>query len=148
MKNYTLIITEKPDAARKIAEALDTQGKPKKLKENGVPYFVANRERKLVVVPAIGHLYTIVHETGTRNQYPVFDFKWTPRHLAEQKAKGIKYWIETFSKLSRDADTFVSACDYDLEGSLIGYCILKYACGLNLAAASILTQNPFFEMAS
>jgi DNA topoisomerase-1 len=129
MKNYTLIVTEKPDAAKRIAEALDSQGKPKQFKENGVPYFVASRDRELVVVPAIGHLYTIVHETGTRSNYPVFNFRWTPRHLAEKEAKRIRYWIETFSKLSHDADTFVSACDYDIEGSLIGYCILKYACG-------------------
>jgi len=129
MKKYTLIITEKPDAAKRIAEALDRQGKPKKLKENGVPYFVANRDRELVVVPAIGHLYTIVQERGKRNYYPVFNFKWAPRHLAERSAKNIRMWVETFSKLSHDADEFVSACDYDIEGSLIGYCILKYACG-------------------
>jgi DNA topoisomerase-1 len=129
MDKYTLIITEKPDAAKRIAEALDRQGKPKKLKENGVPYFVANRDRELVVVPAIGHLYTIVQERGRRNYYPVFDFKWAPRHLAERGAKNIRMWVETFSRLSHDADEFVSACDYDIEGSLIGYCILKYACG-------------------
>jgi DNA topoisomerase-1 len=129
MGKYTLIITEKPDAAKRIAEALDRQGKPKKLKENGVPYFVAQRNRELVVVPALGHLYTIVHERGKRNYYPVFNFKWTPRHLAERGAKGIRNWVETFSKLSHDADEFMSACDYDIEGSLIGYCILKFACG-------------------
>ena len=129
MKNYTLIVTEKPDAAKRIAEALDSQGKPKQFKENGVPYFVANREHELVVVPAIGHLYTIVHETGTRSNYPIFNFKWTPRHLVEKDAKRIRYWIEIFSKLSHDADAFVSACDYDIEGGLIGYLILKYACG-------------------
>jgi DNA topoisomerase-1 len=129
MGKYTLIITEKPDAAKRIAEALDRQGKPKKLKENGVPYFVANRDRELVVVPAIGHLYTVVQERGKRNYYPVFNFRWAPRHLAERGAKNIRMWVETFSKLSHDADEFVSACDYDIEGSLIGYCILKYACG-------------------
>ena len=129
MKNYTLIVTEKPVAAERIAKALDRQGKPKKLQEKGVPYFVANRDRTLVVVPAIGHLYTIVHKTGTRNNYPVFNFQWTPRHLVEKNAKRIRYWIETFSTLSHKADNFVSACDYDIEGSLIGYCILKYACG-------------------
>ena len=129
MGKYALIITEKPDAAKRIAEALDRQGKPKKLKENGVPYFVAQRDRELVVVPALGHLYTIVHERGKRNYYPVFNFRWAPRHLAERGAKGIRNWVETFSKLSHDADEFVSACDYDIEGSLIGYCILKYACG-------------------
>ena len=129
MKNYTLIVTEKPDAAKRIAEALDSQSKPKQFNENGVPYFVASRDRELVVVPSIGHLYTIVHETGTRSNYPVFNFKWTPRHLAEKDAKRIRYWIDTFSKLSHDADTFICACDYDIEGSLIGYSILKYACG-------------------
>jgi len=129
MGKYTLIITEKPDAAKRIAEALDSQGKPKKLKENGVPYFVAQRNRELVVVPALGHLYTIVHERGKRNYYPVFNFRWAPRHLAERGAKAIRNWVETFSKLSHDADEFVAACDYDIEGSLIGYCILKFACG-------------------
>ena len=129
MGKYTLIITEKPDAAKRIAEALDSQGKPKKLKENGVPYFVAQRNRELVVVPALGHLYTIVHERGKRNYYPVFNFRWAPRHLAERGAKAIRNWVETFSKLSHDADEFISACDYDIEGSLIGYCILKFACG-------------------
>ena len=134
-KKYTLIVTEKPDAAKRIARALDSQGKPKSLKINGVPYFVAQRDRELVVVPAIGHLYTIVQETGKRSQYPVFKFKWTPRHLAERKAISIRNWVEAFSTLSRDADKFISACDYDIEGSLIGYCILKYACDNKDASA-------------
>jgi DNA topoisomerase-1 len=129
METYTLIVTEKPDAAKRIAQALDRQGKPKALRENGVPYFVAQRDRKLVVVPAIGHLYTIVQDGGKRGSYPVFDFKWAPRHQAERKAKSIRNWVEAFSELSSDADEFMSACDYDIEGSLIGYCILKYACG-------------------
>ncbi|MCW4034336.1 MAG: DNA topoisomerase I [Candidatus Bathyarchaeota archaeon] len=129
METYTLIVTEKPDAAKRIAHALDIRGKPEFLTNSGVPYFVAQRDRKLVVVPALGHLYTIVQEQGKRNYYPVFDFKWTPRHLAERKAQSIRSWVETFSMLSKNADSFISACDYDVEGSLIGYCILKYACG-------------------
>jgi DNA topoisomerase-1 len=135
MENYTLIVTEKPDAAKRIAQALDCQGKPKALRENGVPYFVAQRERILVIVPALGHLYTIVQEKGKRSNYPVFDFKWAPRHQVERDAKEIRKWVETFSKLSHDADEFMSACDYDIEGSLIGYCILKYACGDKDASA-------------
>ncbi len=128
MGKYTLIITEKPDAAKRIAQALDSKEKPKKVEENGVPYFIAHRDRELVVVPALGHLYTVIHERGKRNYYPVFNFKWAPRHLAERGAKQIRPWIETISKLANDAEGFIAACDYDLEGSLIGYCILKYAC--------------------
>ena len=128
MGKYALIVTEKPEAARRIAQALDKDGKPKKSEDNGVPYFRATRDRELVVVPALGHLYTLVHEFGRRNFYPVFNFKWVPRHLAERGAKKISTWIEVISGLAEDAEGFIAACDYDLEGSLIGYCILKYAC--------------------
>jgi DNA topoisomerase-1 len=126
---YTLIITEKPDAALRIASALDVQGKAKEMRVNGVPYYVARRDKEIVVVPAIGHLYTVAGERGGRNHYPVFIFRWLPRYMVEKNAKQIRIWLETISKLSDDADTFIDACDYDIEGSIIGYCILKYACG-------------------
>jgi len=128
MEKYTLVITEKPDAARRIAKALDSQGKPERVEEDGVPYFLADRDRKLVVVPALGHLYTIDHDRGGRNYYPVFNFKWAPRYKAERGAKETRAWVESFSKLAKDAEDFIAACDYDIEGSLIGYCLLKYAC--------------------
>jgi len=124
-----LIITEKPDAAQRIATALDQKGKPKKTEENGVPYYVAKLDKEIVIVPALGHLYTVAQETGGRNYYPVFRFKWVPRYAAERGAKQIRAWVQTISKLAKDADSFIDACDYDIEGSIIGYCILKYACG-------------------
>jgi DNA topoisomerase-1 len=129
MENYTLIITEKPDAAQRIASALDLHGKAKKMEENGVPYFVAKRDKDIIVVPALGHLYTVAEERSGRNYYPVFSFRWVPRYVAERGAKQIRIWLETISKLASTADTFIDACDYDIEGSIIGYCILKYACG-------------------
>jgi len=129
MDKYTLIVTEKPEAARRIAEALDIKGKPKKIEENGVPYYVAERNKKIVVVPALGHLYTVTHERGGRNYYPVFNFTWAPRYMAERGAEQIRLWIKTISKLAENAAEFIDACDYDIEGSVIGYCILKYACG-------------------
>jgi len=128
MGKYTLIITEKPDAAQRIATALDTKEKAKKMEDNGVPYYVANRDKGIVVVPALGHLYTLAEERRGRNYYPVFSFKWVPRHAAERGAKQIRVWVEAISKLANDADAFIDACDYDIEGSIIGYCILKYAC--------------------
>ncbi len=72
MEKYTLVITEKPDAARRIAESLNLKGKPKKVEDRKVPYFLVERDRPLVIVPALGHLYTVVHEHGRRNYYPVF----------------------------------------------------------------------------
>lgn len=128
MEKYTLIITEKPDAAQRIASALDMKGKAKKMEDNGVPYYVAKRDKEIVVVPALGHLYTVSEERGGRNYYPVFNFRWVPRYVAERGTKQIRTWLETISKLANNADAFIDACDYDIEGSIIGYCILKYAC--------------------
>jgi DNA topoisomerase-1 len=126
---YTLIITEKPDAASRIASALDAKGKPEKKLEKGVPYYVAKRGEDIVVVPALGHLYTVAGKKTAKRSYPVFDFHWVPRYLAELGAKRIRTWLKVISKLAENADAFVDACDYDVEGSIIGYSILKYACG-------------------
>ena len=126
---YTLVITEKPDAASRIASALDAEGKAEKTVENGVPYYVAKRSEDIVVVPALGHLYTVASEKRGKRGYPVFDFHWVPRYLAERGAAQIRTWLKVISKLAENADKFIDACDYDVEGSIIGYSILKYACG-------------------
>jgi len=126
---YTLIITEKPDAASRIATALDVEGKPRRMVENGVPYYVAERGGEIVVVPALGHLYTVADKKRGKRGYPVFEFRWVPRYLAERGASRIRTWLKVISKLAENADCFVDACDYDVEGSIIGYSILKYACG-------------------
>jgi len=128
LEKYTLIITEKPDAAQRIAETLDARGKPQRTEDRSVPFFTAQRDRQLVVVPALGHLYTLVQEHGKRSHYPVFTYKWAPRHMAEKNAKHIQTWIEVISNLATNADKFIDACDYDIEGALIGYTILKHAC--------------------
>ena len=127
MRKYTLIIAEKPEAALRIATALDKEENPIRMFDNGVPYYIAARDRKIVVVPALGHLYTITGDQLGRS-YPVFNFKWVPRYVAERKAIGIRKWLHTITKLAEQADIFIDACDYDVEGCIIGYCILKYAC--------------------
>ena len=128
MSKHVLIITEKPDAALRIASALDEKENPQRLYDNNVPYYVARRGREIVVVPALGHLYTITGEQKGRS-YPVFTFKWVPRYVAERKATRIRSWLQTITKLAKEAEIFIDACDYDVEGCIIGYCILKYACG-------------------
>jgi DNA topoisomerase-1 len=147
---YTLIITEKPDAANRIAAALDADGKAKRNVDCGVPYYEAYHNGDLVVVPALGHLYTVAGKRKAQGSFPVFDYEWVPRYIAEKGASRIRVWLKVISKLAGKADTFVDACDYDLEGSLIGYCILKYACGGKEQTAkrmkySTLTQEELQE---
>jgi DNA topoisomerase-1 len=129
MRRYTLIITEKPDAAEKIASALSIDGRPKRMEDNGVPYYLATNDKKIVVAPVLGHMYTVSAEKKGRSHYPVFSFKWVPRYLVERRARRTRTWLQVIAKLSKGAAEFIDACDYDMEGSIIGYCVLKYACG-------------------
>jgi DNA topoisomerase-1 len=142
---YTLIITEKPDAAYRIATALDTEGKPQKLSQNGVPYYRAKRNGEVVIVPAIGHLYTIASKQKANRDYPIFDYQWVPRYQAERGATRIRTWLKVIAKLAENAEAFVDGCDFDIEGSIIGYTILKYACGEKQQAAKRMKYSTLTE---
>ena len=129
MIERVLVICEKPSAARRIAEALDEDGKPRTYMESGVSFFTAHRgEAELTVVSALGHLFTVA-QRGGKWTYPVFEMRWVPAHQILKSALKTKSHISIIERMSKDADRFVSACDYDMEGSLIAYNILLYVCG-------------------
>ncbi len=124
IKNYTLTICEKPDTARKIARALATD-EVREIWIDGIQVYVARiKEKTFVLCYALGHLYTLQDLAGNRHVYPVFKVDWMP---VEKQFK-IKRIIEVIEKLAKDASDFVNACDFDQEGEVIGYNILKYAC--------------------
>ena len=125
----TLIVTEKPDAALHVAEALG-QGTPKKIYIDGVPLFEVHLQgERILVCSALGHLYGVAAKTTSgQATYPVWDFAWKPMHLVERGRIRQEKWIRAIAKASKQADRFVNACDFDVEGSLIGYTILKFAC--------------------
>ncbi len=126
-----LIVTEKPDAALHVAEALDSKGRPKKVNVDGVPFYEFQKgQDRILVCSALGHLYAVAaSRTDSRSQYPVWEFTWKPKHLVERGQDRQEWWIRSISKVSKNIDRFINSCDYDIEGSLIGYTILKYACG-------------------
>ena len=125
-----LILCEKPDAAARLAKALNEAGKVRERKLKGVPYYEASRDgNKLIVISALGHLYTVAPKIEDRDVYPVFDFYWAPRYEVERNSGQTRKWIEAISRLSKDAQEYVLATDYDIEGATIGYTVLKYACG-------------------
>jgi DNA topoisomerase-1 len=131
-----LVITEKPSSARRIAQALDNEGRPVSFKDGGVQYHVARREGdELLVVSALGHLYALT-QTGRGWTYPVYEMKWVSASQVNRANTRVKAYIETISTLSSGVDRFVSACDYDQEGSLIAYNALRYAVGEHSLARS------------
>ena len=125
----TLIVTEKPDAALHVAEALCEEGSPKRLTVQGVPFFeIHHNNERILVCSALGHLYAVAAQAKERSKYPVWDFSWKPKYLVERGQMRQEKWIRAISEVSKRADRFINACDYDLEGSLVGYTVLKYAC--------------------
>jgi DNA topoisomerase-1 len=131
-----LIITEKPSSTRKIAYSLDDKGAPKNVKFGKVTFYVANRgEDELIIVSAVGHLYSIEQEGGGWT-YPVFDIKWVPKYRQNNTDSYTRKYLNTIIKLSKNIDVYVSACDYDQEGSLIAYNIIKNGIGETALAKS------------
>lgn len=126
-----MLVTEKPTAARKIAIALDDSKSPKEVKKGKTSYFECVRGNdELIVVYALGHLFELKQiEKGWT--YPRLENEWVPKYEVDKKATNIKPIIALIKKLSKDVDKFVVATDYDIEGSLIGYLTLLYACKAN-----------------
>ncbi|MEM2942599.1 MAG: DNA topoisomerase I, partial [Candidatus Bathyarchaeia archaeon] len=126
----TLIICEKPDAARRVAEALADR-LPSAKERHGLRYFeLSGVEGGIVVCPVLGHLYTVdAKGSVSRREYPVWDFEWKPKYQVERGYEHHEGLLNAIRELAQEADRFIDACDYDIEGSVIGYTTLKYACG-------------------
>lgn len=131
---YVLVICEKPDAARRVSEAL-SEGPVSQFTIDGVSVLSFVRGNKqFVVCAARGHLYGVSDLIKERTVYPVFDVGWFPKNMIERDT-GVANRIEAIRRLAFDASSFVNACDYDAEGETIGYNILQFACGGKAASA-------------
>jgi DNA topoisomerase-1 len=126
---YQLIISEKPAAAKKIAEALADNKPVKRSTRDKVPYYELTHEgKKIIVACAVGHLYGLRQKAGTKSQYPVFEIEWAPTADISKKAAFSRKYLRNIKRLAKDADEFIVATDYDIEGEVIGLNIIKYAC--------------------
>jgi len=125
---YILGIAEKPQAARRLAFALDEKNKPQNKRLKNVPVYICERDgKKIVIAPAVGHLFTLTSIGKTWN-YPVLDYEWVPSHVANKNAR-TKNFVDVFKSLAKGADDVIIMTDFDREGEVIGYLILKYLIG-------------------
>ncbi len=123
-----LIITEKPSSARKVAAALADKA-PVQKKNKQCSYFELTHNKKpLIVTSAVGHLYGLVEEKGRSYHYPIFEIKWQASNITSKTLKYVKDYIDTISMLAKKADQFTIACDYDIEGEVIGLNVIRFAC--------------------
>ena len=65
---FVLVICEKPNAARRIAQALGTNSFKRSISSEGVPFFyaISNNNSHYMIFPSIGHLYGLVDVTKNR----------------------------------------------------------------------------------
>ena len=118
-----LIIAEKPKVARTIASALGTA---KRNAYGKISYYTLNIQGKeYAIASAVGHLYTLVEKSGRRD-YPVFDIEWVPSYKANKKSYFTRPYVELLEKLGKKAERIIVACDFDIEGSLIGYNVYRF----------------------
>ena len=130
------VIAEKPDSARKIAEGL--AGLTATVNDHSdvldVPHaFDGNH---YIVFSSMGHMFQISDPQTNRGIFPLYDLGWFP---TGDDPKGIfsgrsrfhflmRRKLEKISALTKGVQKFVNACDYDIEGEIIGFNILEYAC--------------------
>src|SRR3989338_482996 len=125
----TIIIAEKPVAAQHISEALAEKNLRKKSSNEGVPWWEFERDgKKFITVAAVGHLFGLKQKKGVRD-YPIFDVEWVPNFSANKKAFFSKKYFELIEKFKGAGDDFIIACDFDNEGTVIGFNILKFIFG-------------------
>ena len=118
---FTAVVAEKPKAAEKIAAAI---GEPRKCWMDGVPYWIVRvNGSSIVVAPSAGHLFG---PYSPRRGYPVLDYEWRPIWEFDKSAAYLKKYYRLLEWILPRAEDYVNACDYDIEGSVIGYMIIKW----------------------
>lgn len=125
--SYELLIAEKPNAADRISASI-ADGKRATKTIKSVKYYEITRNGKtIVVVPAVGHIFGLKQKSGTWT-YPVFDVEWLPTFKISKNAAYVKNYYDTLKALAKDADSFVVGTDFDIEGEVIAYNILRFIC--------------------
>jgi DNA topoisomerase-1 len=117
----TVMIGEKPKVASRLANAL---GNYSIKKNRGVKNYVLETDnRRIIIAPAVGHIFNLDQvEDGW--DYPVFDVEWKPIFETSDSSDYVKKYYNNLEDQLEKADSYINACDFDLEGSVIGFSIL------------------------
>jgi len=124
-RDTTLIITEKPQAAEKIAIALSDATAKKIINKNKVSYYEFEKDNKRIVIGcAVGHLFEI-QQKNNRGTFPNFDVEWRESFKKKGKEYTKKYY-DILKKLSQQSNEFIVATDFDVEGEIIGWNVVRF----------------------
>ena len=117
----SLIVTEKPNVAKRIASTL---GDAVAERRGQVTFY---RVGDVYVAAAVGHIYGLKQDASGWG-FPVFDVKWVPSYKINSSSSFTKKYLDVLVDLGKKCGDFINACDYDIEGEVIGYNVIKHAC--------------------
>jgi len=140
------MICEKPQAALKIATALAESNIIKKTAYGSYWFEFERKGIKHACVPAVGHLF-VLDADSKGWEYPIFDMKWVPTFNRKEGGYA-KSYFKNLENMAKKASDFIVCCDYDTEGDVIGYNILRFICKKNDAKRmkfSTLTKTDIIE---
>lgn len=121
----TLIIAEKPSVASRIANALGSGSEKRKQGREKISYYeIDTKAGKVYVAAAVGHLFS-VRQKGSERGYPVLNVEWAPSYEVGKKSDYTRDYLDTLKDLAKKCDRFINACDFDIEGTVIGTNIIK-----------------------
>ncbi|RME54169.1 DNA topoisomerase I [Candidatus Woesearchaeota archaeon] len=124
-----LIITEKPSVAQKIANALADGKIESNTYNKKVKYYKIKHGKNIIyVASAVGHLYNLAEKNKQGWTYPVFEVEWKPSYEINKASSYTKNYLNAIISIAKKCNSFCVATDYDIEGEVIGYNIIKYAC--------------------
>jgi DNA topoisomerase-1 len=129
-----LIITEKNNSAKKIAEILSS-GEAKADATYKVPFYTwSDSEGEQMTVGLKGHVMGVAFPEGYSNWqetdlHDLIDAELVPEPTDKNVVKAVR-------KLAKDADSIVIATDFDREGELIGLEALQQVLDVNPDVAS------------
>jgi len=126
-----IILTEKPDASQRIAEALAEKGTLKKhTDENNVSYYEFERKKKKhLVLCAVGHLFNLSPVKNKNSggwSYPIFDSEWKPSFIVRKESQFSKKYYDVLEKMIKNGSEYIVATDYDIEGAVIAWNVMKF----------------------
>src|SRR5687767_15370025 len=113
-----LIVTEKDNSAKKIAQIL-SEGEAKEGKSYGIPFYEWSDEAdQTCVIGLKGHLMNPAFPEGYSEWRKVEPRELIDASLVKEPVQ--KNVHKALRKQAKDADSVVIATDYDREGELIG----------------------------
>lgn len=142
-----LIITEKPAAAAKIAAALSGATDEKITDKNKVSYYEFYKgSQRYLVGCAVGHLFG-VQQIAARGPFPNFEVDWFPAGR-KKKSDFTKKYLAVLKKLVKEARELIVATDFDVEGEVIGWNVVRFVAKRDDAKRmkfSLLTKDALVE---